>query len=169
MTQTRFLSLVGPMQARMFRLAYSFLREREEARDAVQDVLVKLWEKRDELQKVQSAEAWCIRITKNAILDRLKYNGYRRTSDLGRSVENINVMDTETAAESKDRLHTIRKIIDRLPERQRLFIHLRDVEGLAYNEIASIMELSLAEVKVGLFRARQAIRENLKNLESYGL
>lgn len=169
MTQTRFLSLVGPLRGRMFRLAFSLLRDEHEAKDAVQDTLVKIWEKRELLSQVESAEAWCIRITKNTVLDRLKYNSYRKTSIMEKHAERFTVPNTQALAETKDTLHSLQKIISQLPEKYRFLIHLREVEGFAYNEIAHIMELSLAEVKVGIFRARQTIRENLKNLNSYGL
>ena len=169
MTQTSFISLVGPLQDRMFRLAYSFLQDEDEAKDVVQDALVKIWEKRDLLSDVKSAEAWCVRIAKNTVLDRLKYNSYRKTSDMQEHEELFAGTDTQKIAEIKDAFHSVQKIISRLPEKQRFFIHLRDVEGFAYNEIAQIMEISLQEVKVGIFRARQTIRENLKTLNSYGL
>ncbi|MGB8192555.1 MAG: RNA polymerase sigma factor [Chitinophagaceae bacterium] len=169
MTETRFLSLVVPLQHRMFRLAYTFLRDEEEAKDVVQDALVKLWANRDALPAIKSMEAWCIRITKNTILDRLKYNRYRQTSDIDKHADELATTGMEDAAEVNDGIRAAKKIISQLPEKYRFLIHLRDVEGLAYDEIARIMELSLPEVKTGIYRARQAVKENLKSLNSYGL
>jgi RNA polymerase sigma-70 factor (ECF subfamily) len=169
MTQTCFLFLVGPLQDRMFRLAYCFLRDVDEAKDVVQDALVKIWEKRDLLSDIENVEAWCIRIAKNTVLDRLKYNSHRMNLGMEGHKEIFAATDTQKMAEIKDAFHYVEKIISRLPEKQQFFIHLRDVEGFTYNEIAEIMELSLPEVKVGIFRARQIIRENLKTLNSYGL
>jgi RNA polymerase sigma-70 factor (ECF subfamily) len=56
-----------------------------------------------------------------------------------------------------------------LPEKQRQVMHLRDVEGYSYNEICDILELDMSQVKVNLFRARNAVREKLIKLNAYGL
>lgn len=169
MTQTHFLSLIGPFQDRMFRLAFSFLRDEDEAKDIVQDSLVKIWEKRELLPQVENLEAWCIRITKNTILDKLKYNSHRKIYDMKGHEQRFADTGTRELAETKDALYSIQKLISSMPEKQRFFIHLRDVEGFAYSEIAQIMDLSIYEVKIGIFRARKALRENFKKLNSYGL
>jgi len=68
----------------------------------------------------------------------------------------------------KDIIHTMRRIMNELPEKYRFLIHLREIEGLPYNEISEIMELRIETVKVGISRARHMIRKKLKNLHSYG-
>lgn len=68
-----------------------------------------------------------------------------------------------------DRLQIVRQLIDKLPEKQRTVIQLRDFEGKAYKEIALIMGVSEEQVKVNLFRARQTIKQRFKEKESYGL
>jgi RNA polymerase sigma-70 factor (ECF subfamily) len=103
-------------------------------------------------------------------LDRIKYNKYRTNKDsdtLNQSAQNLSF--TENSLDTKDILNITRRIINELPEKQRLLIHLRDIEGLAYNTIAEIMNLSLGEVKIGLFRARSVIREQIKKINSYGI
>ena len=63
----------------------------------------------------------------------------------------------------------MKRIIDTLPEKQRSCMQLRDFEGKSYKEIAQIMGVSEDQVKVNIYRARQAIKEKYKDLESYGL
>jgi RNA polymerase sigma factor (sigma-70 family) len=63
----------------------------------------------------------------------------------------------------------ISELIAGLPEKQRQVMHLRDIEGYSYNEICEIMEIDLNQVKVNLFRARNAVREKLTKINAYGL
>lgn len=170
MTQKAFLTLVVPLQEKLFRFVFHYLRNEEEAKDVVQDALVKLWEKREQLSGVSNPEAWCVRVTKNTMLDKLKYNSYRHTKALDdRHGDDKGCVQPLQTMEINDTVNTVEKIMSELPEKYKLFVQLRDVEGLAYREIADILDLTLAEVKVGIFRARQAIRQQLKNLSSYGL
>jgi RNA polymerase sigma-70 factor (ECF subfamily) len=60
-------------------------------------------------------------------------------------------------------------MIQALPEKQKQVIHLRDVEGYTYQEICDILELDMNQVKVNLFRARNAVREKLAKIDAYGL
>jgi RNA polymerase sigma-70 factor (ECF subfamily) len=56
-----------------------------------------------------------------------------------------------------------------LPDKQRQVMHLRDVEGYSYNEICDILDIDMNQVKVNLFRARNAVREKLTKANAYGL
>ncbi|HEX8334034.1 MAG TPA: RNA polymerase sigma factor [Segetibacter sp.] len=167
MTQESFLSFIEPLQERLFRFALKFFRNREEAKDLVQDAIVKLWQKREHLEKAGNKEAWCFTVVKNLILDRKKYNNYRVTDQLENNCETngffINI------SESNDVIRQVKRIISNLPHKQQVLIHLKDIEGFSYNEIETIMNLNNGEVKTGLFRARKAIREQLIQLDSYGL
>ena len=69
----------------------------------------------------------------------------------------------------QDRLALVRRLIDSLPEKQRSVMQLRDIEGKSYKEIADIMAISEEQVKVNIFRARQAIRQKFLETEKYGL
>ncbi len=100
----------------------------------------------------------------------MKYNKYRVTEDydiLNKSDKNLSF--TESSLDTKDIFNITRRIINELPEQQRLFIQLRDIEELPYHTIAQIMNISLGEVKIGLFRARSVIRERIKKINSYGI
>ncbi len=69
----------------------------------------------------------------------------------------------------KDRLQLVRQMVDNLPEKQRSCIQLRDFEGKTYKEIAQILSISEDQVKVNIFRARQAIKQKYQQIEGYGL
>ena len=69
----------------------------------------------------------------------------------------------------KDSIRIVKRIIDGLPEKQRSCIQLRDIEGKQYKEIAQILDISEDQVKVNIFRARQAVRQQYLKYDEYGL
>lgn len=165
-----FETLVLPTKNKLFRFAFRLLGSSEEAKDVVQDVMIKVWNGREQMGEVQNMEAWCMRITKNLSLDRLRTKQRRATGSLDETLE----IRTETLTpyertEVHENMNRINEMIRALPEKQRQVIHLRDVEGYSYNEICDILELDMNQVKVSLFRARNSVREKLMKLNAYGL
>jgi len=111
-----------------------------------------------------------MQITKNLCYDRLKSKTYRTNVSLP---DNRQFMDPgitpDNETERSDSMKQIHQFIQRLPDKQRNAIQLRDIEGYSYKEISEIMKIDLNQVKVSLFRARQTVRENLVNINAYGL
>ena len=68
--------------------------------------------------------------------------------------------------ESKEKYNLVTNLISQLPEKQRTALHMRDVEGRSYKEIAQVMEISESDVKVNIFRARQRLKEKLSGLRT---
>ena len=68
-----------------------------------------------------------------------------------------------------ERMKIIHQLVNKLPEKQRSIMLLRDVEGKSYKEISEIMQLTEEQVKVNLFRARQKIRQQFIDIDEYGL
>ena len=168
MDATQFKSLVLPLTGKLLHFANLMLREHNEAEDAVQEVCLKLWKIRDSLEKYDSIEAFAMKVTKNWCLDRLKarkpvyidnYNSwYDRGSD----------DDPHKLMERSDRAKLLNRILDKLPEQQRLIIQLRELEGLEFEEIAVVMDMNINALRVNLFRARHRIREELIKYEQNG-
>src|SRR5882757_10727675 len=77
-----FESRVLPVKNKLFRFAFRLLGSSEEAKDVVQEVFIKIWNGRDQMEQIQNMEAWCMRITKNLSLDRLRQQQRRPTDDL---------------------------------------------------------------------------------------
>ena len=69
----------------------------------------------------------------------------------------------------RDRIELVRRMVNALPEKQRSCMQLRDFEGKSYKEIAEILNISEDQVKVNIFRARQAIKNKYQQIEGYGL
>jgi RNA polymerase sigma-70 factor (ECF subfamily) len=165
-----FQNRVLPAKNKLYRFALRFLNNEEEAKDVVQEVFIKVWNGRDQMHEVQNWEAWCMRITRNLSLDRIRSLSRKPAQPLDQA---INVHQTEPTpyenAEIQESMQSIGTFIASLPEKQRQIIHLRDVEGYSYNEICEILELDMNQVKVNLFRARNAVREKLMKINAYGL
>lgn len=161
MNPTEFKNTVLPFKDKMFRLALRLLNKREEAEDLVQEALIKLWQQQDRLAEVQNLEAWVIRMTKNQCIDKLRNAKF----GLKEWKEGLDMADAaplpDAKIESSDTMRNLQKIMARLPENQRLVMQLRDVEGMSYQEVAEALELPLAQVKINLFRARQAMKSFL--------
>ena len=68
----------------------------------------------------------------------------------------------EEQAIQSDRVRLVRQMISQLPEKQRSCMHLREMEGKSYKDIATILNITEEQVKVNIFRARQTIREKFK-------
>lgn len=154
----------------LFRLALRITLSREEAEDVVQDTLIKVWNQRERWNEIDSIEAFSTTICRNLSLDRIKRKGSDNASldDIG-AYEPATSSNPYEKTQQRDRLALIRKLIDSLPEKQRSCMQLRDIEGKPYKEIAAILGISEEQVKVSIFRARQAIKQQYIKYEQYGL
>lgn len=162
------MNLVTPFRAKVFRLAKRLLVSTEEAEDATQEVMLKLWNRSEQLQQYTSVEALAMTMTKNYCLDQLKS---KRAGNL--KIVHNNFTDREAPlhkkVEDRDTWNWFEKIMDDLPEQQKMIVQLRDIEEYDYEEIAAMMEMNETAVRVALSRARKAIREQLKKTHSYGI
>ena len=165
-----FQNRVIPAKNKLYRFAFRLLGNEDEAKDVVQEVLIRVWNGRDKMDEVQNWEAWCMRITKNLSLDRVRSINRRHTQPIEEvfNVRHEDLTPHETT-EQHESMQSISNLIASLPEKQRQVIHLRDIEGYTYNEICEILELDMSQVKVSLFRARTAVREKLMKINAYGL
>lgn len=164
-----FEKLAISVKDKLYRFALRMTGDVAEAEDVVQEVFIKVWNKRDDMQEVLNHEAYCMTLTRNLSLDKLR-SKHRRTSEIGEALQLTDSHSTPyDEAEKSDAIESIRKWMQDLPEKQRLTMHLRDIEGMTYDEISTTLEMSLAQVKVNLHRARQFIREKMLASESFGL
>ena len=168
MNQNEFVQLTTPFKDKVFRLAKRLLTSTEEAEDATQEVLVKLWNKNGSLEGFNSVEAFTMTMTKNYCLDQLKS---KRAGNL--KIVHTNFTDREPSLDKKvediDSLNWVERIINQLPEQQRLLIQMRDIEQYEFSEIAKITEMNETAIRVALSRARKMIRESMTKTHNYGI
>jgi RNA polymerase sigma-70 factor, ECF subfamily len=158
MDSIQFNNLVIPLSDKFYRLAKSILRNGDLAQDAVQDLIVKLWEKRSNLDEVENLHGFTLIAMRNLCLDRIRQ--YKNEIEIPPEIEYVE-LNPYQQTEQKDMVHRIKAMIDNLPELQRTIIRMRDVEGLELGEIAYITSLTENAVSVNLSRARQKIRESI--------
>jgi len=168
MNQTEFVTLINPFKDKVFRLAKRLLVSTEEAQDATQEVMVKLWDKKDGLANYGSVEAFAMTMTKNYCLDQLKS---KRASNVQIAHENYTDRQAgmQQQLEDSDSLSWVEKIVNQLPEQQRLIVQFRDVEQYEFEEIAKMMNMNETAIRVALSRARKTIREFMTKTHSYGI
>ncbi len=157
---------VYPLKDKLFRFARRMLDSTEEAEDVTQEVFIRLWTRRDKLDEYRSVEALAMVTTKNICLDKIKARKYpvENFEDHRRFLENLPMENRE---DHSDMISLIHQAIKRLPEQQQMIIHLRDVEGYDYSEIAAVMEMNENAIRVALSRARKRIRELIINTRVY--
>jgi len=161
-----------PATDKMYRYAFSILRNRDIAHDVVQDCLMKIWQNRKKLPEIRSIDSWVMRITRNQCYDWVKVNRFSLHAD--REVERDDIalresIETDQKILVNDQQNWLDKVVESLPQKQKEVYHLREVEEMNYQEIAEILSLSLGEVKITLHRSRAKIREIIKKIEAYGL
>ena len=157
-----FNNMVANLKDKMYRVAFRIVRDHEEARDVVQDALVKIWNKRNLLEDVDNKDAYCITITRNMGIDKLR-SKKMETSDISERYDiKSEVANPERIAVGKDEFAIIRAFINKMPDNHREVLQLRDIEGYSYKEISEITGHSLEKVKVYLHRARMRIKEHFK-------
>jgi RNA polymerase sigma factor (sigma-70 family) len=165
-----FQNRVLPAKNKLFRFALRLVGSEEEAKDVVQEVMIRVWNGREQMAEIQNMEAWCMRITKNLSLDRIRSNNRRQTQPIDGSFDVRNeALTPHESTELHESMQRINQLMAALPDKQRQVMHLRDVEGYSYNEICDILDIDMNQVKVNLFRARNAVREKLTKANAYGL
>ena len=164
MPASLFKQLLLPLYPRLQRVALRLLGNVEDAEDMVQEVYMKLWSKRDALPDVQDVEAYCVTLTKNMCIDRLRMAEADKAD-----VDEVPTMlaatdDVEAQVERRDAVEQVKQIIETLPEHQQQVITLRDMEDCSFEEIAEQTGLTAVNIRMLLSRARKTIRERLKKL-----
>ena len=149
-----FEELVLRHQAAMYRLALRMLGREADAQDAVQDAFVKAWRSLPRFRGQSRFSTWLHRITTNVCLDVIATR--RPTAEL---VEEPAAPGSDVAlvVEGRERFAAITAAIVALPGDQRAALVLRDVQGLSYEEVATVLDLPLSTAKTRVHRARRRV------------
>lgn len=165
-----FLNDIDQIRDKVFRITKRILISQEEAEDATQEVIVKLWQM-DAAKRngFSSIEAYSVTMAKNYCLDRLKSKQAQNLS-LNEKIGNSKMSDSlQTKIEQTDELNWVGTLIDQLPERERMIIQLREIEQYDFDEIASILNLPEGTVRVYLSRIRKKIRKQFLEIQNHGI
>ena len=159
MNRREYNIAVKEYSGRLFGFSLKYLQNSEDASDIVQDVFEKLWKNRKKVEPAK-VKSWLFTCAHNAMINFMKKKSRMTYSD--------DMSQTEEGEDSHSRAYEMKEIIEKslaqLPPVQKSIILLRDLEGYNYKEIGEILELTEAQVKVYLFRARNKIKKQLKDL-----
>lgn len=169
MKQAEFLNVVMPFKDKLYRLAKRLLVSSEEAEDATQEILLKLWTKNKSIESYNNVEAFAMTMTKNFCLDRLKSKQASNLKLVHSNYGDEGSTSLQKQVEARDSLSWVEKIMDELPEQQKMVLQLRDVEQYEYEEIEELLGMKPTAVRVALSRARKTVRERLIQKHSYGI
>ncbi|MFZ4521421.1 MAG: RNA polymerase sigma factor [Bacteroidales bacterium] len=161
-----FQKTVYPLKNKLFRFARRMLDHTEEAEDVVQEAFIRLWNRREKLDEYRSVEALAMITVKNLCLDKIKAKRYP-VENMENHRQFLENMAEEAKADHSDLIQGIHQAIKQLPEQQQIIVHLRDIEGYEFEEIAEIVEMNENAIRVALSRARKRIRELLINSDRY--
>ncbi len=162
MTQETFKDSVFILKNEMYRFAKRFVVSSDEAEDVVQDLMIKFWQKKDELAQFGNLKSYALKAVRNECLNRLKHHEVKTGfADLQLHRSELYSMDVNNLKE-----HII-GFINQLPEKQRAVIHLKDVEEYEVPEVAEMLDMAENAVRVNLMRARQKVKEQISQLMSY--
>lgn len=167
MKEQTFINIINPVKDKMYRLALRLLTSKEAAEDATQEVILKLWSRKENIKHYANIEAFAMTVTKNYCLDQLKLKHNSHLRIVHQNYEGPASVQKEV--ELNDEMEWLSKIVDKLPEQQKMIFQLRDVEQYEYEEIAEIMEMNHTAIRVALSRARKTIRESLIKKHNYGI
>jgi RNA polymerase sigma-70 factor (ECF subfamily) len=167
MKEISFRDDILPLKDKLFRVALRITFDRAEAEDIVQETLIKVWNKREEWNSLESIEAYCLTLTKNLAID-MREKMDARTEELteqhDRTQDDANPYEV---LEQKERLMWVHRLMEELPEKQRTIMQMRDIEEKSYQEIAEALDITQEQVKVNLFRARQKVKQGFLRLDAY--
>jgi len=161
-----FEELVGKYQPKVFSMALSFTRNREAADDLAQEIFLKAYLALPKFHGKSEFGTWLYRISINHVRDFLRKKGRAKEVSLD-DVPEISFSDREQAEraererETESRRALVQRSVQDLPEKYRIILTLRDIQGLAYEEISRILKLSPGTVDSRLHRARRMLRVKL--------
>ncbi|HYX09883.1 MAG TPA: sigma-70 family RNA polymerase sigma factor [Bacteroidales bacterium] len=136
-----FKTLIFPLNRKLFAFAGRLLGDFSDAEDIMQDIYIKLWQKRDELHTYHNLEAFVMTMVRNQCLDKIKS---RKTISIDEKFYQSEryASDPHQQLEIKDSFESIKKAIEALPEQQRTVIEMKDIQGHTTEEIVKILNLT---------------------------
>lgn len=162
MTHEHFRDTVFILKDEMYRFAKRFVMSSDEAEDVVQDLMMKFWQTKEKLAEYGNLKSFALKCVKNECLNRLKHE------DVKLGFASLQIHQSELHKPEVNNLKDeIIKYINELPEKQKMVIHLKDVEEYDVGEISEMLGMEENAVRVNLMRARQKIKERITQLMSY--
>lgn len=166
MTTEEFKNMVIPYSVKLYPMIFRILKNEEETRDALQELMLKLWNKRTDLNQCSNLTAYIITTAKNYSFDLLKK---KRPAVIGENDEYkiLNIAENGIDSEKLEKYEYVHKTIEKLPEKLRTVIQLRDIDGLSFEEIKEMTGFEITYIRVILSRARLKVKQEVEKIYDY--
>jgi len=159
-----FMTVIRLYQQKVFVMAYSILRDREDALDAVQETFLRLYQKAGLYRPGSSFQGWLLQMAKNISIDSYrKHQRKRREWETSKPLEEIPIaaVDRDGDSSASDLRSAFSRTVDKLAERQKMVFVMRHYNELQFNEISEAMQISVGTAKSLHFKAVQNLRKRL--------
>ncbi|WP_321347375.1 sigma-70 family RNA polymerase sigma factor [uncultured Draconibacterium sp.] len=166
MTTEEFKNKVIPFSVKLYPMLFRILKNEEETRDALQELMLRLWNKKEELDKCTNQSAYIITTAKNYSFDLLKKKR-PETIDEKQEYKLLNLEVDGTDSDTIERYEKVKQVIKDLPEKYRTVIEMRDIDGFSFDEIKEMTGYEVANLRVILSRARQKVKEEVEKIYDY--
>jgi len=150
-------AVVNAFKHKVFGLAYSFLRDREEAEDLAQEVFVRVWKALHSFDERATLSTWIYTITRNASLSALRRRARSPAVDSDADVVAVGAISADTNDADAERALLFR-LLDTLPDRQRQVVTLFYMDERSHDEVSAMLAMPVGTVKTLLHRARERLR-----------
>jgi RNA polymerase sigma-70 factor (ECF subfamily) len=148
---------------RIFRFSFSYLKNKADAEELVQEVFLKIWEKRETLDQSKNLKAFIFKVAVNTIYDFIRHKNIENAfGDFVRTRAELSSNNTWHTVIYEEMLLNIQNLIAQLPEQQQKIFQLSKEEGLSNEEIAAKLNLSKRTVENHLYRAVSFLKEHFK-------
>lgn len=166
MTAEQFKKDILPWSLKLYPMVKRLLKNDVDVQDALQDVVLKLWAKRDRLTGFDKPEAYILTVCRNHCLDVLK----KRRDQLLEAEQDhklINLPHRGVNLDAREKLEFVQKVIEELPDKYREVIQYREIDGLDFEEIKLLTGHEVPHLRVILSRARMMIKEEIRKIYDY--
>jgi RNA polymerase sigma-70 factor (ECF subfamily) len=167
MEVSAFNRIVMPVRDKLYRLGLTLLQNREDAEDALQETLLKLWKNKHLLYQIDNHEAYAMKMMKNLCLDKLKYQKGKKLVALPEHRPEHESLTPFASVSFNNLKELMQKLFSTLPEQQRLIIHMRDIEHCSYEDIEAVTGMTVNAIRVNLSRARKTVRSSYVKIKMY--
>jgi RNA polymerase sigma-70 factor (ECF subfamily) len=163
MDAENFKKVFLPYHRKLYGIAYRILGNQIDAEDIVQEIYIKLWHRRTELESLINPESYAVTLLKNSCLDFIR----KVKPELSEIYETNMPLDDSLISRIEDReqLVYVQNIIEKLPAQQKQVIKLKVWDNLSNEEIENVTGLTQGNIKVIISRARKTIKEVYKKWE----
>ena len=166
MTAEQFKQDILPWSRKLYPMVKRLLKNEVDVQDALQDILIKLWNKRENIQQYEKPEAYVLTMCRNHCLDVLK----KKRDQLVDAAEDYRLMNLPqqgVSHEAREKLAIVHQVIEQLPNKYREVIQYREIDGLGFDEIKQMTGFEVPHLRVILSRARVMIKEEIRKIYDY--